>query len=122
MKPRNVEASSAGSANTMSNASHVGRCKICSTSPSMGNILTHCTSPYVTTMKDDAKNVSKQRGMVTRFRVISVSSWYSTSPVATTGPSCRGGMCAGKVRVEEGPVGQVHVHAREQRPGNAEVF
>src|SRR5450432_556465 len=44
MKPRNVEASSAGIANTTSNAIHVGNRKICSTRPVMGHIFTYHVS------------------------------------------------------------------------------
>src|SRR5690348_1652015 len=81
MNPRKVEASSAGIANTISKATHGGRVKICSTTPFMGNILTHYVSRCSSRHGHDDEKVEQRRGMVTLRNAISMSSWYATSPV-----------------------------------------
>src|SRR5665213_1840280 len=119
MNPRNVDASSAGIANTTSNAIHVGSRRICSTRPLMGNIFTYHTDDDASSTTKASQNVSEQCGMVAGIRYISVSSWSSTSR-STTG-TIRGGMRAGEDCFANGPDREVHVHSRRpdrSDPGN----
>src|SRR5450755_2586960 len=113
MKPRNVEDSSSGIANTTSNATHAGSCKMCSTRPLMPNIFTHHRSQECRSDTNACPTFTKC------LRTMRHGSWHhvdvSVIVVSTSGRRSdylpRRHARAGEVCSTKRPDQHVHVHA-----------